>query len=247
MTVSIDLPVPRRVLAIGAHPDDIEFGCGATLAKWADAGAEVHLCVCTDGSKGTWDARADLDALVATREEEQREAAKVLGALDVRFLHRVDGELANDVATRAAVCAAIREIEPDVVLGHDPWVAHRLHPDHLAAGRLTVDAIVAARDPHFFGEQELSPHRPRTLLLFEPSRVDHLERVAGEVERKVTALLAHRSQWHSTMGIDVTLADAARVEEQRLAFVATQRDDARVAGLRAGLRAAEAFARIDDL
>src|SRR6185436_1514814 len=64
----VDLSVPRRVMAVGAHPDDIEFGCGATLAKWADAGAEVHLCICTDGSKGTWDSDADTAALVAKRE-----------------------------------------------------------------------------------------------------------------------------------------------------------------------------------
>ena len=91
-------PIPRRVLAIGAHPDDIEFGCGATLAKWADAGAHVTLCVCTDGSKGTWDRDADLAALVATREDEQRDAAAVLGADDVVFLRYVDGELDDDLS-----------------------------------------------------------------------------------------------------------------------------------------------------
>ena len=77
--ISVDLAPPERVLAVGAHPDDIEFGCGATLAKWADAGAEVNLFICTDGSKGTWDPGADLATLVATREEEQLLAAKVLG------------------------------------------------------------------------------------------------------------------------------------------------------------------------
>ena len=86
MTVSIDLATPARVLAIGAHPDDIEFGCGATLAKWAQAGAAVHLCVLTDGSKGTWDGDADLAALVTRRAQEQRDAAAALGAADVAML-----------------------------------------------------------------------------------------------------------------------------------------------------------------
>ena len=112
MTFASTSPAPGGCSAVGAHPDDIEFGCGATLAKWADAGAEVHLCICTDGSKGTWDPDADLAALVPTREEEQRDAAKVLGAVDVRFLRRVDGELANDLAARAELCAAIREVRP---------------------------------------------------------------------------------------------------------------------------------------
>jgi LmbE family N-acetylglucosaminyl deacetylase len=245
MTLRVDLPVPKRVLAIGAHPDDIEFGCGAALAKWADAGSEVHLCICTDGSKGTWDRAADLAALVATRETEQRDAAKVLGAVDVRFLGRVDGELENDLATRAEICATVREVRPDVVLGHDPWKPYRLHPDHLAAGLVVLGGIVAARDPHFFPEQGLAPHRPDTLLLFEPGRIDHLERVEHHVGRKADALLAHRSQWRSTMAIDE--GDAAQAESQRSAFVDGLHIEARTSGLRAGLRAAEAFARMDHL
>ena len=246
VTVRVNLAVPERVLAVGAHPDDIEFGCAATLAKWADSGADVHLVVCTDGSKGTWDAEADLGALVATREEEQRDAAKVLGAVDVRFLHQIDGELENDVVTRAALCAAIREVRPTVVFTHDPWQSYRVHPDHRAAGLLTVGAIVAARDPHFFPEQRLTPHRPDTLLLFEPERIDHLERVEPlHVDRKVGALLAHRSQWRSTMAIDE--GDAGVRDDQRAAFVEGLHTEARTNGLRAGLRGAEAFARIDDL
>jgi len=241
MSVEVDLPVPRRVLAIGAHADDIEFGCGATLAKWSAAGAELTMCICTDGSKGTWDEAADLAALIATREEEQRDAAAVLGVADVVFLRYVDGELDSGLGARAAVTRVIRERRPDVVLGHDPWQPYQIHPDHRHAGLLVTEGIVAARDHHFFPELGVAPHRPRTLLCFEPGRVDHVEDVDGYVERKVEALLAHRSQWRSTMAID------DRPEDQRAAFTRTLHDEARAAGLRAGLRAAEAFARIDDL
>ena len=71
---------PRRVLAVGAHPDDIEFGCGATLARWAASGTEVVLLVLTDGSKGTWELDADIAALVQVRRVEQQAAARTLGA-----------------------------------------------------------------------------------------------------------------------------------------------------------------------
>lgn len=205
---SVDLPVPTRVLAIGAHPDDIEFGCGATLAKWAAAGAQAHLLVLTDGSKGTWDPGADLDALVAARRQEQRAAAERLGAAGVTHLDLVDGELTTGREERARVCEVVRRVRPDVILGHDPWKRYRLHPDHRAAGFLTIDALVAARDPHFFPEQGLAPHRPESLLLFEAQDVDHLERAGEHGETKVAALLAHRSQWRSTMGIDPDAADA---------------------------------------
>ena len=96
-------PAPTSALAVGAHPDDVEFGAGGTLAKWAAAGCVVHHLVCTDGSKGTWDPTADLTELVARRQGEQREAARRLAgdeAGEVVFLGRVDGELDSDRATR---------------------------------------------------------------------------------------------------------------------------------------------------
>ncbi len=241
------LAVPDRVLAIGAHPDDIEFGCGATLAKWSAAGAEVHLLVLTDGSKGTWDADADPAALVATRMAEQRAAADVLGAVGVRHLGIVDGELENDVETRARVCEAIRAVRPDVVLGHDPWKRYRLHPDHRRAGEVTIEAIVAARDPRFFPDRG-EPHRPAALLLFEAEVVDHVEDVTEHLDPKVAALLAHRSQWRSTMGIDETDPRAAA---QRASFAEQVRADAAAAaspvGVGVGVGLAEAFKLVQPL
>jgi LmbE family N-acetylglucosaminyl deacetylase len=208
---------PGRALAIGAHPDDIEFGCGGTLAKWSRSGTQVHLLVLTDGSKGSWDPAADLAALVATRQSEQRDAARALGAEDVHFLGAVDGELVATTHLRAEICRIIRQIRPDAVLGHDPWKRYRLHPDHREAGLLTIDAIVAARDPHFFPEQAETPHRPDLLLLFEADEIDHLEVLAAaDVRAKLDALGCHRSQWRSTMGID----DGPDAERQRKAFEA---------------------------
>ena len=200
--LSQDLPVPEIALAIGAHPDDIEFGCGATLAKWATLGAATHLLVLTDGSKGSWDEADDLDGLIARRQHEAREAAHRLGAMSVMFLGLVDGELESGAAERASVCEVIRQIRPAVVLGHDPWRRYRLHPDHRHAGWLTVDGIVAARDPHFFPGQGGPHHRPDALLLFEAEEPDHVERIDAFLPDKVDALLAHESQWRSTMHIE---------------------------------------------
>lgn len=216
--MSLNLPTPTVALAIGAHPDDVEFGCGATLAKWAAAGCVVHHLICTDGSKGSWDVDADTGALVRTRQEEQRAAAKALGATgDQVFLGHVDGELESGLAARREVAAWIRRLRPTVVLGHDPWKRYRLHPDHRHAGLLAVEGIVAARDPHFFPELELPHHRPDELLLFEADEPDHVEDVADHVDRKVAALLSHTSQLRSTMGIDES-ADQATIEAQRAAF-----------------------------
>lgn len=237
---TVDLPVPTRVLAIGAHPDDVEFGCGATLAKWGAAGAEVHLLVLTDGAKGTWDPGADPRELAATRASEQADAAARLGVAAVHRTDFVDGELADGAVERAAVCAVVRRTTPTVVLTHDPWKRYRLHPDHRRAGFLVLDALVAARDPHFFPDLGPAPHRPEVVLLFEAEVVDHYERV-GAVAAKADALLAHRSQWRSTMGI----GDGPDADAQRTAFVAGLRRELETFGAGAGGRLAEGFKRID--
>jgi LmbE family N-acetylglucosaminyl deacetylase len=193
---------PPRALAVGAHPDDIEFGCGGTLAKWAAAGTDVHFLILTDGSKGTWSVDDDLDALVTTRQAEARDAATTLARATVHFGGFVDGELESDRAGREAVCRTIREVRPDVVLGHDPWKRYRLHPDHRHAGWLTVDGVVAARDPHFFPGIGGAHHRPDALWLFEADEPNHVESISGWTTTKADALLRHRSQWRSTMAID---------------------------------------------
>src|SRR5579862_2212220 len=187
--VSRDLPVPARALAMAAQPDDAGFGCGATLAKWAAAGCRAYLLVCTDGSKGTWGEGDDAAALVSTRRAEQRRAAEVLGVEAVDFLDWPDGELESGLAQRRQVCEAIRRVQPDVVLGHDPWRRYRLHPDHRHAGWLLTDGVVAARDPKFFEDLGLAPHRPDAVLLWEADQPNHVEEVARTTEAKLTALL----------------------------------------------------------
>ena len=91
------------------------------------------------------------------------------------FLGWPDGELRNGVREQWEVCRWIRSVRPDVILGHDPWRRYRLHPDHRNAGFLVTDSIVAARDPLFFADQELPPHRPRSLLLWEADLPNHVE------------------------------------------------------------------------
>ncbi|MCU1451102.1 MAG: hypothetical protein JWP02_3272 [Acidimicrobiales bacterium] len=243
MTYTVDLAVPRRAMAIGAHPDDVEFGAGGTLAKWAAAGCEVHHVICTDGSKGSWDPDADLTRLVTTRQEEQREAARLLGAsTEVVFLGWHDGELEDGLTQRRQIAHWIRRLQPDVVLGHDPWRRYRLHPDHRHAGWLATDGIVAARDPHFFPEPGVAPHRPGTLLLWEADEPDHVEDVGAQLETKVAALLAHRSQLRSTMGIgDDMPAEQVERFRRRVAGEAAE------AGEPAGIAYGERFKALRNL
>ena len=237
---SIDIAVPKVALAIGAHPDDVEFGCGGTLAKWAAQGCVVHHLICTDGSKGTWNPDADTTALAVTRQREQEAAAKALGASgQVVFLGWPDGELDSGLRQRWQVAYWIRKLRPDVVLGHDPWKRYRLHPDHRHAGLLACDGVVAARDPHFFKEQELAPHRPTSLLLWEADEPDHAEDVTAFIDAKLAGLLAHVSQFESTMhAVD---------PDQLAAFRSRITARLRSLGEPVGREAAEIFKKISDL
>jgi LmbE family N-acetylglucosaminyl deacetylase len=243
-TFTSNLATPAIVLAIGAHPDDVEFGCGGTLAKWSASGAIVHHLVCTDGSKGTWDVNADLPALIASRQVEQRNAAAALGATGtVNFLGYVDGELEHSKEAVDRIALAIRVIKPNIVLSHDPWKRYRLHPDHRNTGLNVCDAIVAARDPHFLKhhmiEHGVTHHRPDALLLWEADEPNHFEDISANVDVKLSALERHESQFESTM--KATDEDGMEVFRQRMR---TRMSDL---GAPHGVAAAEIFHLMDRL
>ncbi len=241
--MDLNLPPPGVALAIGAHPDDVEFQAGGTLAKWAASGCVVHHLILTDGSKGTWKPDEDISALIEARRAEQQSAAKALGASgEVVMLGETDGELESSLALRERVAYWIRRLKPDVVLGHDPWKRYRVHPDHRHAGWLTVDGVVAARDPFFFPDHGVAHHRPEHLLLFEADAPDHLEDVSGFEAAKIAALLEHRSQFVTTMAIDD--ADSG---EQLQAFRDRVFDRMRANGEAASVTFAEAFTHVGDL
>jgi len=209
--------MPKTVLTIGAHPDDAEFGAGASLARWAATGAEITILVVTDGSKGSWDPKEDTDALINRRRTEQRAAADVLGVLHCTHLGHIDGELEYSTALRTEIALAIRSVAPDVVLSHDPWKRYELHPDHRAVGFAAVDGVVSAREPLALTQSGLAPHRPDFLLLWSPDEPDHAEPMSDiEATKKCKALLCHSSQGSTTMGNPGKGPDEQAAFEKRL-------------------------------
>jgi LmbE family N-acetylglucosaminyl deacetylase len=222
----------RRALAFGAHPDDVELQGGGTLAGWARQGVHVELACFTAGEKGSADPATDPVELAGVRRAEAEAAARALGAaVPVHFLGAVDGELEATMALRLAVARLVRVVRPDVVLGHDPWRRDLLHPDHRAAGLLTVDGVVAARDPLYVPQlaaEGLAAHRPHTVLLFGTDAPDELVDVTATIDAKLASLRAHASQ----------IADAADAERRVRTWNAA-------IGAGAGLAYAEAFHTLD--
>jgi LmbE family N-acetylglucosaminyl deacetylase len=192
------------LLVVGAHPDDTEFAAGGTIAAFTAAGQHVEYAVCTDGSKGTKDRAISLTALVATREAEQREAARFLGVRAVTFLHQVDGELENTFHCRLALARLIRTLRPRVVITHDPWRHYMLHPDHRAAGFISTDAFVAARDhlyvPELYNLEQLEPHDVPEVWFYAPAEVDFFVDITATIDSKVAAIGRHVSQLRDPHG-----------------------------------------------
>lgn len=194
-------PPSGSVMAIAAHPDDIERWCGGTLARAVDGGAQVRLLLVTSGDKGSADPDADPATVAATREAEAREAARVLGLADVAFLRYVDGEVENSRELRADLVAWIRAWRPDALFTFDP--EHPLppylrHRDHVTTGRATLDAVYPlARDPLAFPEQRaqgLTPHKVRQVWLFASGVADRAVDIGKTLEQKIAARLEHESQ-----------------------------------------------------
>lgn len=233
------LAVPESALTIGAHPDDAEFGAGATLARWADAGCRVTMLVVTDGSKGSWNADEDQEDLISRRIGEQKAAADTLGAVNTIHLGEVDGELEYSYELRVAIAQAIREHTPEVVLSHDPWQRYQLHPDHRATGLAAVDGVVSAREPLAMTDSGIAAHRPKAILLWSADQPDHAEPVENRwATIKIESLLCHSSQGETTM------ADAHVGESQREAFDSRVREWLASNGETFGLGPSEIFKRL---
>lgn len=201
-----------RVMVIAAHPDDPEFGCGATIAKLAGQGKEITYVLLTSGDKGSHDPGVRPGQLAATREREQRAAAAVLGVKEVIYLRYADGILENTLALRGQLANLLRRHKPHIVFAIDPWKHYQLHPDHRAAGFAALDAIFAAREWNIFAEQlveDEDPWRVKQVYLFWTDHPDHWEDVSDTIGRRIEALACHVSQ----VGTDTTKLDE-RIRER---------------------------------
>jgi LmbE family N-acetylglucosaminyl deacetylase len=189
--------MPRSVMIIAAHPDDPEFGCGGTVAKWVAEGREVLYVLCTSGDKASRDPNLGPGEMATIREREQIEAAKALGVRECIFLRHVDGELEPTLAFRKEIALLLRQFKPHTVVTHDPWLHYQIHPDHRAVGTAVLDAIAAARDIWYFPEQlsnGLGAHRVKELYLFRAQEPNHWIDVGETIEMKLVALAQHASQ-----------------------------------------------------
>ncbi|HUP70732.1 MAG TPA: PIG-L deacetylase family protein [Acidimicrobiales bacterium] len=195
--------VPASALAVYAHPDDADVSCGGTMARWAAAGAEVHVVICTSGDKGSSDPAAHPAELALRRAGEAAAASRVLGLAGHHLLGHPDGEIDNDRSFRTELVELIRRLRPQVVACPDPTAVffggrYFNHRDHREVGWATLDAVLpAAASPHYFPDQG-PPHQVDAVYLSGTLEPDALVDISDFVDVKAEALLCHESQLAET-------------------------------------------------
>jgi len=206
----------QRVTVITAHPDDSEFGAGATVAKLVREGKVVTYCILTNGNKGSSDRAMTPERLVAIREEEQRNAARVLGVETVDFLGFPDCELEDTRASRMAVTAAIRRHRPDLVIAQNPHRTKLLgasHRDHRIAAGIAIDCVYPlARDHMAFPElmaQGLEPHKVKEVHMMWWENPELVVDVSDTMDLKIKALACHVSQLKDMAAVEKRVRERA--------------------------------------
>jgi LmbE family N-acetylglucosaminyl deacetylase len=202
----------ERALLVFAHPDDAEFLCGGTIARWVQEGTEVAYVCATDGSAGWNGPDRSREEIAAIREEELREAADVLGVTEVSFLGYPDGALEPHLDLRKAVTREVRRTRPDVVVTFDPskrWYGRSYinHPDHRAIGDAVLAVVVcdAPTRPQFpeLLEEGLEPHEiPEVWLATDPADADTRVDISETLDLKIKAIRAHHSQIENMGDVD---------------------------------------------
>jgi LmbE family N-acetylglucosaminyl deacetylase len=229
---------PKVVLGIAAHADDLDFGAGGSMARFARDGAAVHYLILTDGSKGSADTAIAAPELIKQRETEQRAALGVLGGQTVTFLGYPDSGLEVTQELKKAITKVIRQLKPDLVVTWDPSLIYSAkrgfinHPDHRAAGQAALDAVFPlARDHMSFPElyaEGFQPHITPHVLLMNFDSPNYFVDTTDTFEQKIETLKAHVSQ--------VTDLDRFRAMFDEMSTAA---------GSQAGYGRAEGFVRID--
>jgi LmbE family N-acetylglucosaminyl deacetylase len=224
---------PASALAIYAHPDDPDVSSGGTLARWAAAGADIFVCICAEGDKGSLDPSIDPMELAAQRRQEVAGAGRVLGVTGHHFLGYLDGELRDDEELRGRLVRLIRDLRPEAVMCPDPTAVffgqhYANHRDHRVVGWAALDATTpAAGMPHYFPELGAA-HRPAALYLSGTLEPDVWVDITGTIDLKAQALACHASQ--------------VGPPGEWMRSVVRQRAEA--GGRQAGVRFAEGFRRL---
>ena len=194
---------PASALVVAAHPDDIEFGCAGTVARWVQEGARVTYALLTNGAAGSSDPQMTRERLAELREAEQRASAKVVGVDQVEFLGHEDGLLEPSLEVRKEVVRLIRRVRPEVVVTTDPTTRYFAdqyinHPDHRAAGEVTLAAVIPGSDTRLaypeLLDEGLEPVKLTGVWLMMNMEPNLVVDIGDFLDKKIESLACHATQ-----------------------------------------------------
>ncbi len=207
-----DWTARKKILVVLAHPDDPEFFCGGTLARWANEGHIIHYCLITNGNKGSDDPDITPVELAKLRENEQNSAAKIIGVKSIENLDYDDGTLLADLNVRKDVVRVIRKVKPDILVSCDPMNyfpndGYINHPDHRTAGQISLDAVFPASGnrmffPELITDEGLLPHSVDEVWLSLTAQPNITLDITNTFDIKLRALHEHKSQIGDPVAFD---------------------------------------------
>jgi LmbE family N-acetylglucosaminyl deacetylase len=197
--LELDNSIPNSAMVIVAHPDDPDFTCAGTIAKWTAGGCKVTYVLLTSGDVGTDDPHITRQELVAIREAEQTAACAAVGVTDIIFLRHPDCQLVPTLELRREVTGILRKVRPDVVICGDPTALffggdYINHPDHRAAAIVALDAVFPSVSQRLLWPELGKAHRVCAVYVSSPQEANVLIDISDTIDRKIAALRAHKSQ-----------------------------------------------------
>ena len=188
------LEAAKRVLCVQPHPDDNEIGMGGTVAHLVELGCSVDYLTVTDGRLGTEDPHLAPEELVATRREETRAAARMLGVEECLFLDLHDGSLSDVPGLAGSIAEVVRAGGYDTLFCPDPWSPYEAHLDHVAVGRAVAQAAINASLAAYPEGTRTAPAAVRAVGFYFTANPNTVVDVTDKQDRKLKAMACHRSQ-----------------------------------------------------
>ncbi len=187
----------KTILAVGAHPDDIEFSCVGILRKFIEKGYSVYYVVATNGENGFKISHRPRKQRIEIRHKEQLNAARKLGINNVFFLGYRDGFLKNDDGLRKKLVKVIKQVKPEIIFSFDP--ANRTyeninlqHRDHRNIGKAVFDAVFAAKNRYMYPGK---PYTVSQLYFYGSEKPNYFENISKYIGLKLEVLAEHKSQF----------------------------------------------------
>jgi len=212
MDIKSILPVPplekaKKILCVQPHPDDTDIGVGGTIAKLAEAGAEIYYLTLTDDTTGFMENGLSEQRRKDQRKQEQIEAGNLLGVKDYFWLDYPDAGDWSLYEARNGIIKYIRKIKPDFIITVDPWLPYEAHQDHIKCGHAASEAAILYNFPSITTEKEIDnqfkPYDLKGIAYYHTTKPNTILKIDEYKQKKYQSVACHKSQFPNPGSLDM--------------------------------------------